>query len=264
MENPLVSIVIPFYNMEQYVGQTIDWVLECTYDPIEIILVDDGSTDGGLNVAKQYAQQFPQIRVLHQPNQGVSVARNHGISEARGVYIVPVDGDDRMMPTFVEEAVKVIEAHPEVKVVTAEGEFFDGKTGYRSLPAFDLHLLARKNILHVSALYRKSDWKTSGGYCPEMKGREDWDFWISMLKNGGDVVRLPIIGYQYRIRPNSKRIRTRHLKAEINAQLNARHPEFFQRVLGGPLRYQRTWSRLYNKIMRFLGKLSILQLFFFS
>lgn len=253
---PLVSIVIPFFNMEEFLAQTIDWALESTYQPMEIMLVDDGSTDGGAAVAEDYARRFDRITFLQQENQGVSVARNYGISEAKGIYILPLDGDDRICPVFIAEAVEVLESRPEVKVVTAEGEFFGDKSGHRQLPEFDIRLLARKNILHVSALYRKSDWKKAGGYCPEMKGREDWDFWISMLKNGGEVVRLPIIGYQYRIRPNSKRIRTRKLKKQINDLLNARHPEFFKRVLGGPLRIHRTWSKPYNKLLRFFGRLA--------
>ncbi len=253
--NPLVSVIIPFFNMEEFLAQTIDWALESTYRPVEIVLVDDGSTDGGAHIAESYARRFDQVSFLQQENQGVSVARNYGIDQARGTYILPLDGDDRICPTFIEEAVKVLETRSEVKVVTAEGEFFGDKTGRRKLPDFDIRLLARKNILHVSALYRKSDWKEAGGYCPEMKGREDWDFWISMLKNGGEVVRLPIIGYQYRIRPNSKRIRTRKLKKQINDQLNARHTDFFKRVLGGPLRIHRTWSRPYNTLLGFLGLL---------
>jgi len=252
---PLVSIVIPFYNMEAYLPQTIEWAMESTYRPLEILLVNDGSTDGGAAIAQRYAEQFTYVKLLHQTNQGVSVARNYGIYEAQGVYILPLDGDDRICPTFIAEAVGVLEARHDVKVVTAEGEFFGGKTGLRKLPEFDIRLLARKNILHVSALYRKSDWQAAGGYCAELKGREDWDFWISMLKNGGEVVRLPIIGYQYRMRPTSKKNSTRELKQEINDILNARHAEFFRRVLGGPLRIHRTWSLPYNKLMRFLGML---------
>ncbi|MGK6351984.1 glycosyltransferase family 2 protein [Parapedobacter sp. DT-150] len=252
---PLVSVIIPFYNMQEFLVQTIEWALESTYLATEIILVDDGSTDDSGVIAKGYAERFEQVSFLRQENQGVSVARNHGISYARGAYILPLDGDDRICATFIEEAVKVLEGRPEVKVVTAEGEFFGDKAGPRKLPDFDINLLARKNILHVSALYRKSDWAVAGGYCGEMKGREDWDFWIAMLKDGGDVVKLPIVGYQYRIRPNSKRIRTRKLKRQINDLLNKRHAGFFKRTLGGPLRIHRTWSKPYNKLLAFLGLL---------
>jgi len=252
---PMVSVVIPFYNMQEFIAQTIDWVLESTYPTMEIILIDDGSTDGSGAIASRYAERFDHITFLKQQNQGVSVARNHGISHARGNYILPVDGDDRLCSGFIEEAVRVLETRPEVKVVTSEGEFFGGRTGPRKLPNFDINLLARKNIMHVSALYRKSDWAAAGGYCPEMKGREDWDFWISMLKDGGEVVKLPIVGYKYRIRPNSKRIRTRKLKRQINDLLNARHREFFKRALGGPLRINRSWSKPYNRVLSFFGLL---------
>ncbi len=253
--NPLVSVIIPFYNSEDYLAQTIDWVLSSSYQNIEIILVDDGSSDQSVDIAESYVKTHKNISLYQQKNQGVSVARNLGISMAKGIYILPVDSDDMICEHYIEEAVKVLEARPEVKVVTAEGEFFGNKTGRIILPAFDLSLLARKNLLSVCALYRKSDWERIGGYCTELLGREDWDFWISMLKDGGDLVKLPIIGYKYRIRHNSKRIRTRNLKQEINDIFNARHKDFYKRVLGGPLRYQRTWSKPYNTLLSFLGLL---------
>jgi len=65
-------------------------------------------------------------------------------------------------------------------------------------------------------MYRKTDWQKAGGYCDEILGREDWDFWISMLKTGGEVVRLPIVGLHYRVHSNSKRKRTRHLKKHLS------------------------------------------------
>lgn len=253
--NPLVTVVIPIYNSDDYLAQTIDWVLESSYKDIEIILVDDGSTDKSALIAKNYVDKFDNIFFYGQKNQGVSVARNLGISKAKGKYIIPVDSDDMICDRYIEEAVKVLESNPEVKVVTAEGEYFGQKTGPRKLPDFDLNLLARKNILHVSALYRKSDWERIGGYCKELLGREDWDFWISMLKDGGEVFKLPFIGYKYRIRTNSKRIRTRKLKKQIIDTFNSRHKEFYKKTLGGPLRYQRTWSKPYNKLLSFLGLL---------
>ncbi len=253
--HPLVSIIIPFYNSEDYLAQTIDWALESTYPHIEIILIDDGSKDKSLQIAEQYVSKYPNLSLYKQKNQGVSVARNLGISHAKGVYIIPLDSDDMICNEYITEAVKVLEENPNVKVVTSEGEFFGDKTGKRTLPDFDINLLARKNIFHVSSFYRKSDWERIGGYCPQLLGREDWDFWISMLKDGGDVVKLPIIGYKYRIRANSKRVRTRNLKQEINDILNTKHKEFYKRILGGPIRYQRTLSKVYNKTLSLFGLL---------
>ena len=101
-------------------------------------------------------------------------------------------------------------------------------------------------MIDTCSMYRKSDWQSVDGYCEYIKGREDWDFWISLLKRGGKVVRLPIFGLNYRIRRNSKRVTDRSFKRSIIGILNKRHKAFFYRELGGKLHYRRTWSRLFN------------------
>lgn len=104
--------------------------------------------------------------------------------------------------------------------------------------------------MDTCALYRKVEWERAGGYCEGIIAREDWEFWIAVLKDGGKVVRLPEIGLHYRIRNVSKRVTDRSLKRHVVKTLNARHPEFFERELGGPLRYRRSWSVLLNRIYR--------------
>lgn len=104
--------------------------------------------------------------------------------------------------------------------------------------------------MDTCALYRKVEWERAGGYCESIIAREDWEFWIAVLKDGGKVVRLPEIGLHYRIRNVSKRVTDRSLKRHVVKTLNARHPEFFERELGGPLRYRRSWSVLLNRIYR--------------
>lgn len=104
--------------------------------------------------------------------------------------------------------------------------------------------------MDTCALYRKKEWERVGGYCENIIAREDWEFWIAVLKDGGKVVRLPEIGLHYRIRNVSKRVTDRSLKRHVVETLNARHPEFFERELGGPLHYRRSWSVLLNRIYR--------------
>ena len=106
--------------------------------------------------------------------------------------------------------------------------------------------------MDTCAVYRKSEWERIGGYCAEIVARDDWEFWISMLKDGGKVVKLPEIGLFYRVREQSKRVTDRLLKKHVIDVLNRRHPDFFERELGGPLRYQRSWSRLINRISRII------------
>ncbi len=253
--NPLVTVIVPAYNMENYIEECLDSVLQSTYSPLEVIIVDDGSTDTTLHVAQKIASHHEIVKVIAQPNMGVSHARNNAIEVAGGELILPVDADDKIAPDYIGLAVEQFLMDDTVKVVTAHGEFFGNRTGVWILPPFDRHRLATRNLISVCAMYRKSDWKRVGGYCTYIKGLEDWDFWISMLKDEGNVVCLNKVGFYYRIRPNSKRINDRKHKASVVATLNERHPEYFQRELGGPLHLHRSWSRTLNKLNYWRNKL---------
>lgn len=103
MENKLVSIITPLYNGERFVEQTIKSVLAQTYTEWEMIVVDDGSTDGGAGIVRQYIAQDKRIRLLEQQNGGCASARNHGLQEAKGRYYCFLDSDDYWDPTFLEE-----------------------------------------------------------------------------------------------------------------------------------------------------------------
>jgi len=245
-QQPLVSVIIPVYNMEKYLAETISSVLVSTQQNFEIVIVDDGSTDDSQKVAMAFAEKDERIKFFIQKNSGASVARNHAIRMASGKYILPLDADDLVGKEYLEKAAEVLEKQQNVKLVVSRSVFFGEKQGEWELPAFSLRLLARKNLMNNCSMYRKSDWEKAGGYCEEMRGREDWDFWISLLKNGGDVYKLPIVGLHYRIRQNSKRVMARKWKKEIIDKLNERHADFFKQQLGGKLRYFREASRFIN------------------
>lgn len=102
---PLVSVVIPCYNQASFLKETIESVLKSTYPKIEIIIVNDGSTDHSLQVALKAASTNQQIDVIDQENSGVAAARNNGIQKAKGELILPLDGDDRSK-TLVTTALK--------------------------------------------------------------------------------------------------------------------------------------------------------------
>lgn len=245
----LVSVIVPIYNMETFVSDTLHSILSSSYSPLEIIAIDDGSTDNSLSLLQSIAQEDSRVRVLSQENAGVCRARNRAIAEAKGEFILPVDADNILMPGFIAEAVGIL-ADAEVRAVAPRAMFFGEREGEWKLPPFDLHLLARKNILDTCALYRRADWERVGGYCEEIVAREDWEFWIHVLKDGGKVVRTEEFGLKYRIRKTSKRTNDRQLKSHVVRVLNQRHPEFFERELGGPLRQHRSWSRLINWLHR--------------
>ncbi|MBR3386036.1 glycosyltransferase [Candidatus Saccharibacteria bacterium] len=101
--NPKVSIIVPIYNVAKYLPTCLDSILRQTYSNLEIILVDDGSTDNSGQIADDYAAKDSRIIVLHQSNSGQSAARNAGLAKASGDYISFIDGDDEIKPSFISE-----------------------------------------------------------------------------------------------------------------------------------------------------------------
>lgn len=103
MKTIKISFIIPVYNVEQFISKCVDSILEQTIDDIEIILVNDGSTDNSLSICKQYESLYSYIKVIDKENEGVAIARNIGIKASRGKYVCFVDADDFYMSDFVEE-----------------------------------------------------------------------------------------------------------------------------------------------------------------
>ena len=109
----MITIIIPLYNKEASIATALRGVLAQSYQDFEVVVVDDGSTDGGAAVVEQFDD--PRIRLIRQENGGVSAARNRGIAEAKGEHIAFLDADDEWMPTFLEEIAALIAAYPECK-----------------------------------------------------------------------------------------------------------------------------------------------------
>lgn len=106
----MISVIVPIYKVENYLPACLDSILNSTYKDIEVILVDDGSPDGCGAICDRYAEKDSRVRVIHQPNQGVSAARNAGLDAAKGEYIMLVDGDDLIHPQSLERNVKALES----------------------------------------------------------------------------------------------------------------------------------------------------------
>ncbi|MDO4649225.1 MAG: glycosyltransferase, partial [Eubacteriales bacterium] len=104
-DNPLVSVIVPVYNVERYLSECLDSVLKQTYKNYEVVCVNDGSTDGSVKILEEYASKDARIRILSQENGGLSAARNHGLKEAKGKYLLFLDSDDLWLPTTLEELV---------------------------------------------------------------------------------------------------------------------------------------------------------------
>jgi glycosyltransferase involved in cell wall biosynthesis len=184
MHQPLISVVIPNYNYAHYLGEAIESVLAQTYASIEIILVDDGSTDDSLERARKFNGR---LKIVAQENAGVSAARNRGIGEASGELIAFLDSDDVWLPEKVAKQVRLLEREPQVGLVhCGYVEFFsDGTVGDTHLDGMEgevaLELLKYQRSVVLGggsgAMVRRSLIDEIGGFDPAVSPAEDWEFY---------------------------------------------------------------------------------------
>lgn len=250
---PKVSVIIPCYNQGSYVDGAVESVLAQTFRDFEIIVVNDGSTDGATNrLLADYHR--PQTRVLRTENRGVAMARNHGIGVATGEYILPLDADDRIAPAYLEKAVAVLDTRPDVGIVYCRAECTGDRTGEWKLPAFSRRGMLLTNQIFCSAFFRRADWQSAGGYNPNMcDGWEDWDFWLSLLELGRDACQIPEVLFSYRIAQGSReRTMDRPRQVAMHRQLMDNHPALFieQALPLLELYYRLRDSRLYRMAKR--------------
>jgi glycosyltransferase involved in cell wall biosynthesis len=125
MNKDLISVIVPVYNVEEYISECIESIQDQTHNLLEIILVDDGSTDSSGETCDRYAKSDSRIVVIHQKNKGVSSARNSGLKRASGDYIGFVDGDDKIVPSMYEEMLKTIHVHHSQMCVCTKHIFHD-------------------------------------------------------------------------------------------------------------------------------------------
>lgn len=199
--NPLISIIVPCYNQSKYLDEALQSVLDQSYENWECIIVNDGSPDNTGEIAENWCGKDKRFKYLYKDNGGLSSARNYGIENSLGEFILPLDADDKIGSTYALSSMRAFQEEPNLKLVYCKGEKFGEEVGSWSLPTFSIFNLARKNMIFCSAFFRKQEWLRVGGYDTNLiYGLEDWEFWIAILKNGGGVKCLEEVGFYYRVK----------------------------------------------------------------
>jgi glycosyltransferase involved in cell wall biosynthesis len=204
-EKGLLSVVIPYFNMGAFVEETVNSILTSGIENLELILVNDGSTDPlSLSKLSQFRDN-QRIRIIHKKNEGLSLARNTGAAEARGEYLAFLDPDDKVEPGYYEKALSVLSAKENISFVGCWASYFGDSTG--TWPAFNPEppYVLLHNCLNTSALvYKKSHFLAAGLNDPGMLyGMEDYESLIAMIAKGYRGVAIPEPLWKYRIRKNS-------------------------------------------------------------
>ncbi len=208
MEDKTVSIIIPFYNAESTLDSCISSVIEQTYSLLEILLIDDGSRDKSLEIAKQYGQSDDRIIVLHHDNKGVSYTRNQGIEHATGEYIMFIDADDTVSPNWVERYVMfIVESNADIAI--------GGVTEIRPNGSTVAHLPPYKGVIGTEIWKYLCETRDSVfGYTPNklykrevignnrfderMTVQEDLSFAVDVYSRSTSIVLIDEAGYYYR------------------------------------------------------------------
>ena len=230
--NPLVSVIVTCYNQAKYINDTINSILIQSYSNYEIILVDDGSTDlATINLLDNLP--WGEVKLFRIPNSGVSQARNHGIKNSSGKYIVILDGDDMLITDFLSKTIPVLENNDSVKIVRTNVKSFGTKSGFYRYPTYSLPRLLMQNLMVVTSVFRRVDFDKTNGFSNTMnEGLEDWNFWIDLLKDGGDVHNVDEVLFLYRQHKLSKNnSRNYHQEMVLYKQIYINHKDIYDKLL---------------------------------
>ncbi|WP_194778583.1 glycosyltransferase family 2 protein [Pararhodonellum marinum] len=201
----LVSIIIPVYNKVAFVRETLESALGQTYPNVEIVLVDDGSSDGSYEILKEYFAKYPdKIQLINQKNQGVSVAINVGIAAAKGEYIQFLDADDLLSADKIEKQINLLECQPESTISTCEWQIFHQNPNkamsipYQVFQDFDsgLDLVLtfwnyQEMLQPASYLSHRTLIKNAGLWDESLTINQDGEFFIRVLTRAEKVLFEP-------------------------------------------------------------------------
>lgn len=212
-QNPLVSVIIPAYNAASYIKETIDSVLAQTYSPVEIVVVDDGSTDDTGKVADRYARQSSDcVKVIHQPNTGISGARNAGFAVASGKLVCFLDADDIFLPEKIARQVAFMLSHPQFDATYVnmkhfrdndQGRLYQHRYFLKEVADPFREFLERMYIPFTPVMIKRETIVSVGAFDSTMRHSEDWDFWLRFLRKGHAIGFLNEDLVRFRLSSNS-------------------------------------------------------------
>ena len=206
-----ITVIIPCYNYGPYLAEAIESVLSQTRKPLEIIVMDDASTDNTAEVASRY----PVTYVKNPINLGTVANLNKGVSLAKGDYVISLDADNRLRPDYLQKTGLILDTQPDVAIVYTHMALFgpQAEPVYSSQPAwqagqeggfylwkvpeFNPLRLKLGNYIHGSALFRAEAWEKAGGY-PEVMRAEDWQLWKNIIRLGWTAKLVPEYLLEYR------------------------------------------------------------------
>ena len=196
-----VSIVIPLYNAEKYISETIDSVINQKYTNWECIIVNDGSTDNGEKIVLEKIKGNDKFKYISEENSGPGKARNYGASMASGKYLLFLDADDIILDDYLLDGVNFLDTNADYSLFYGKAKIFweNGVEKLWPLREFkDMKDFLRSNCIYCTAMIRKKDFDAVGGFDEDLIAFEDWEFFIRLLDRNPNVYREDKILFKYR------------------------------------------------------------------
>jgi len=205
MSDPLISVIVPVCNGDKYLSEALDSVLAQTYKPIEIILVDDGSTDRTSQIVNELQLRHPYIHYHFQENQGLAASRNRGISLARADFIAFIDADDIWEPEKLTSQMNLIEKNQDVEMVSGKvRQFISPEVPESERHKYRFRTEDMQTNMMTAVLLRKTVFETYGYFNPDLLVGPDMDWVLHAMEKGLKVMPLPELVYYRRLHPQNK------------------------------------------------------------
>jgi len=205
-----IAFVIPCYNDGRFIRSAIESAERSEVTPAEIVIVDNGSDDEGTkSVMDELAAAG--YRVIHHEGGGPAGARNAGIAASTAEYVIPLDSDNKIRQDFVKKAVDILDARREISVVHSDFQYFGLSDHVCYIEPFDVRKMLYINYIDTCSVFRRDVWEECGGFdeSEELRGIEDWEFWLNAYSHGKRFLHLDMIGFDYAWREDSLSSRTK-------------------------------------------------------
>ena len=181
---PLVTIAMPIYNYAKRLNPTLQSVFNQDYTNFEVVIVNDGSTDEYCLMKLKSLENQNSIKIIHKENSGVSDSRNIAVKQGNGKYILPLDADDMIHPTYIKTGVKILESNSNISPVYCDTIHVGEMQGLEKRPEWTPERLLSGPFIVNSSLYSRDAFTSVDGYDTTLQGWEDYHFWLKMMKKG--------------------------------------------------------------------------------